>query len=110
MAAPTDEIHAFRRAVSASSEARRERTEYAPFRSSVSGPFRPYRGRPMAVQRVVTVVDPAADDRNLLAQETVPMTVLAQDPSIVDADGPIRTALPVPAGRLQRGPRGHRFQ
>ncbi|HWM05848.1 MAG TPA: hypothetical protein VNP92_26195 [Actinophytocola sp.] len=46
---------------------------------------------------------------NLLTKETVLMTVLAQDPSVVDSKGPVRTAIPVPASRLQRGPRGHRF-
>jgi hypothetical protein len=66
----------------------------------------------MAVQHEELVVDvvPAAVDRNLLAQETVPMTVLAQDPSIVDAGGPIRAAIPVPTDRLARGPSGHRFR
>ncbi len=37
------------------------------------------------------------------------MTVLAQDPSVADVHGPVRAAISVPAGRLQRGPRGHRF-
>src|SRR3954462_7892557 len=46
---------------------------------------------------------------NLLLQETVPMTVLAQDPSVVGPRGPVRALIPVPAERLQRGPRGHRF-
>jgi hypothetical protein len=66
----------------------------------------------MAVTHTELVVDvvPAAGDRNLLAQETVPMTVLAQDPSIVDDGGPIRAAIPVPADRLARGPSGHRFR
>src|SRR4051794_14003711 len=47
--------------------------------------------------------------RNLLVQDTVLMTVLAQDPSVVGPTGPVRARIPVPAGRLQRGPRGHRF-
>jgi hypothetical protein len=66
----------------------------------------------VAVQRTEAMVDvvPAATDRNLLAQETVAMTVLAQDPSIVDDGGPIRAALPVPTDRLARGPCGHRFR
>jgi len=66
----------------------------------------------MAVEGVETVVDvvPAAAERNLLAQETVPMTVLAQDPSITDDGGPIRVALPVPAGRLAHGPCSDRFR
>jgi hypothetical protein len=46
---------------------------------------------------------------NLLRLEAVAMTVLAQDPSIVDDHGPVRATIPVPAERLQRGPRGHRF-
>ena len=45
----------------------------------------------------------------LLTKETVLMTVLAQDPSVVDRGGPVRAGLAVPAERLQRGPRGHRF-
>lgn len=48
-------------------------------------------------------------DRNLLLQETVLMTVLAQDPSVIGPDGPIRAKIPVPAERLQPGPCGHRF-
>ena len=47
--------------------------------------------------------------RNLLEQETVPMTVLAQDPSVADLHGPVLVQIPVPADRLQRGPRSHRF-
>jgi hypothetical protein len=47
--------------------------------------------------------------RNLLVQDTVPMTVLAQDPTVVGPKGPVRARIPVPAERLQRGPRGHRF-
>lgn len=46
---------------------------------------------------------------NLLAQEKVLMTVLAQDPSVVGPDGPVRTRIPVPAERLRSGPSGHRF-
>jgi len=51
----------------------------------------------------------AGTTRNLLEQETVMMTVLAQDPSVVDAGGPVIASLPVPADRLQRGPRSHRI-
>lgn len=47
---------------------------------------------------------------NLLTQETVLMTVLAQDPSVVDGNGPVRARIPVPAGRLRPGPQGHRFR
>jgi hypothetical protein len=47
---------------------------------------------------------------NLLTQETVLMTVLAQDPLVEAADRePVTARIPVPAERLQRGPRGHRF-
>jgi hypothetical protein len=56
---------------------------------------------------------PGVDDDpvryDLLTKETVLMTVLAQDPSIVDGGGPVRAGIAVPAERLQRGPRGHRF-
>jgi hypothetical protein len=45
--------------------------------------------------------------RNLLLQETVPMTVLAQDPSV--GSRPVVTTIPVPAERLEPGPQGHRF-
>ncbi len=51
--------------------------------------------------------DPARYD--LLKKETVLMTVLAQDPSVLDRGGPVRAGIAVPAERLQRGPRGHRF-
>src|SRR3954471_23948292 len=66
----------------------------------------------MAVQHEELGVDvvPTGADRSLLAQETVSMTVLAQDPSIVDDGGPIRVAIPVPAGRLARGPCSDRFR
>src|SRR4051794_11625779 len=45
--------------------------------------------------------------RNLLTQETVPMTVLAQDPSV--GSRPVTTTIAVPAERLEPGPRGSRF-
>ncbi len=69
----------------------------------------------MATQSTTDAVTSSASPdggpgRNLLTQEAVLMTVLAQDPSVVDASGPIRAAIPVPAGRLQRGPQGHRFR
>src|SRR3712207_328577 len=51
----------------------------------------------------------AAVPPNMLTQATVPMTVLVQDPLASDRAGPVTVALPVPAERLQRGPRGHRF-
>lgn len=46
--------------------------------------------------------------RNLLTQNTVPMTTFAQDPSVTDGR-PLLAPVEVPAGRLQRGPRSHRF-
>ena len=57
----------------------------------------------------VVVVHGAArhTPRNLLVQETVPMTVLAQDPSV--GSRPVTTTVPVPAERLEPGPRGARF-
>jgi hypothetical protein len=47
--------------------------------------------------------------QNLLRQDTVTMTVLAQDPSVRSVEGPVLARIPVPADRLQRGPRNHRF-
>lgn len=47
--------------------------------------------------------------RNLLRHDTVTMTVLAQDPTVRDNSGPVLARIPVPADRLQRGPRNHRF-
>ena len=46
---------------------------------------------------------------NLLAQASVPMTVLAQDPEVVVAGRPVTVPIPVPAGRLQAGPANQRF-
>ncbi|HEY0167639.1 MAG TPA: hypothetical protein VGB75_11420 [Jatrophihabitans sp.] len=46
---------------------------------------------------------------DLLKLDTAPMTVLAQDPEIIEADQPITVQIPVPAGRLQPGPANHRF-
>lgn len=47
--------------------------------------------------------------QTLLMNDTVAMTVLAQDPSVAGDVGPVLAAIDVPAERLQRGPRGHRF-
>ncbi len=47
--------------------------------------------------------------KRMSGQGTVPMTVLAQDPEITADDQPLAVAIPVPAGRLQRGPANHRF-
>lgn len=47
--------------------------------------------------------------QHLDRQATVMMTVLAQDPEITVDDEPLAVAIPVPAGRLQRGPANHRF-
>jgi hypothetical protein len=38
------------------------------------------------------------------------MTIVAQDPSVGDARGMLRATVPVPAARLEPGPRSHRFQ
>ena len=46
---------------------------------------------------------------NLLAQASVPMTVLAQDPDVTGQKGPVTAGVPVPSSRLQRGPANHRF-
>lgn len=56
-------------------------------------------------------IDPAAARRrlNLLAQTAVPMTVFAQDPLVSENGEPVLATVQVPASRLQRGPRSHRF-
>ena len=51
----------------------------------------------------------AGGSLNLLRQEAVAMTVLAQDPDVGDDEGPVVVQISVPADRLQRGPRNHRF-
>ncbi|GAA0582578.1 hypothetical protein HPO96_08680 [Kribbella sandramycini] len=52
----------------------------------------------------------SAADQNLLHHDTVAMTVFAQDPIVLTAGKlPLFAQLAVPAERLQRGPRGHRF-
>ncbi len=38
------------------------------------------------------------------------MTIVAQDPSVGNDRGMLRATVPVPADRLEPGPRGHRFQ
>ena len=38
------------------------------------------------------------------------MTIVAQDPSVGDDRGMLRATVPVPADRLEPGPRSHRFQ
>jgi len=43
-------------------------------------------------------------------RRTVAMTIVAQDPSVGDAHGMLRATVPVPADRLEPGPRSHRFQ
>lgn len=48
-------------------------------------------------------------ERNLLRRDAVTMTVLAQDPTVRDARGPVLAGVPVPADRLQRGPCNHRL-
>ncbi len=46
---------------------------------------------------------------NMLRHDTVLMTVLAQDPTVMGLRGPVLARIPVPADRLQRGPRNHRL-
>jgi hypothetical protein len=54
--------------------------------------------------------------QNLIAQRagsprrTFAMTIVAQDPSVGDERGMLRATVPVPADRLEPGPRSHRFQ
>ena len=38
------------------------------------------------------------------------MTIVAQDPSVGGEQGMLRASVPVPADRLEPGPRSHRFQ
>ena len=67
------------------------------------------RGFTVDVEEPLPAVGDDPERYDLLTKETVVMTVLAQDPSIVDRGGPVRAGIAVPAERLQRGPRGHRF-
>jgi hypothetical protein len=69
----------------------------------------PVRPRTDRGKRAARRRPPSAPPPNLLTQDTVLMTVLAQDPLVKDTTGPVRAAITVPAERLQRGPRGHRF-
>jgi hypothetical protein len=43
-------------------------------------------------------------------RRTFAMTIVAQDPSIGNDRGMLRATVPVPADRLEPGPRSHRFQ
>jgi hypothetical protein len=43
-------------------------------------------------------------------RRTFAMTIVAQDPSVGDDRGMLRATVPVPADRLEPGPRSHRFQ
>lgn len=43
-------------------------------------------------------------------RRTFAMTIVAQDPSVGDERGILRATVPVPADRLEPGPRSHRFQ
>jgi hypothetical protein len=43
-------------------------------------------------------------------RRTFAMTIVAQDPSVGDERGMLRATVPVPADRLEPGPRSHRFQ
>ena len=53
-----------------------------------------------------------APSARMLAEHDIPLrhwTVLAQDPSILDAHGDaLKTTVAIPAERLERGPKGHR--
>jgi hypothetical protein len=71
--------------------------------------MRRVRGITLDVEDPLPPVDGDPARYTLLTKETVVMTVLAQDPSVVDRGGPVRAGLAVPADRLQRGPREHRF-
>ena len=42
-------------------------------------------------------------------RRTFAMTIVAQDPSVGNERGMLRATVPVPADRLEPGPRGHRF-
>ena len=45
-----------------------------------------------------------------IPRRTFAMTIVAQDPSVGNAQGMLRATVPVPADRLEPGPRSHRFQ
>jgi hypothetical protein len=53
--------------------------------------------------------DPVAE-RAGSPRRTFAMTIVAQDPSVGDERGMLRATVPVPADRLEPGPRSHRFQ
>jgi hypothetical protein len=53
--------------------------------------------------------DPVAE-RLSSPRRTFAMTIVAQDPSVGDDRGMLRATVPVPADRLEPGPRSHRFQ
>src|SRR5215475_13267055 len=53
--------------------------------------------------------DPVAE-RVGSPRRTFAMTIVAQDPSVGDERGMLRATVPVPADRLEPGPRSHRFQ
>ena len=63
----------------------------------------------------VDVMDAADGNGHRLGHPPTPrpaiahLTVLAQDPEIADDDQPLAVSIPVPGGRLQRGPANHRF-
>jgi len=52
----------------------------------------------------------AAPPRAGSPRRTFAMTIVAQDPSVGDDQGMLRATVPVPADRLDPGPRSHRFQ
>ena len=51
-----------------------------------------------------------AAERASSPRRTFAMTIVAQDPSVGDERGMLRATVPVPADRLEPGPRSHRFQ
>lgn len=57
----------------------------------------------------MTQQQPAAP-RASSPRRTFAMTIVAQDPSVNDDQGMLRATVPVPADRLDPGPRSHRFQ
>ena len=56
----------------------------------------------------MTQQQPAAP-RARSPRRTFAMTIVAQDPSVSDGQGMLRATVPVPADRLDPGPRSHRF-
>lgn len=75
----------------------------------------PERGETARLEFITTVIgeadptlepqqEPGTPSPALLQRSSIPMTVFAQDPTV-----PLLARIPVPAQRLQAGPRGYRF-